>query len=103
MAGRNRAVTEAIQRQPAGTRLRQVKDAVLARRGNEAGNTAKVAAARELLCEASSRCATAAPAALPSPGRPHNLPVTPGPGARPPSMCRRRMPGHRLPGAVAPL
>lgn len=45
------AVVEAIQRQSAGTRPRQVKDAVLARRGKEAKNIAKVAAARELLCE----------------------------------------------------
>jgi len=43
------AVTEAIQRQPAGTRPRQVKDAIIARRGKEAKNIAKVAAARELL------------------------------------------------------
>ena len=43
------AVTEAIQRQPAGTRPRQVKDGIIARRGTQARNTAKVAAARELL------------------------------------------------------
>ena len=43
------AVIEAIQRQPAGTRPRQVKDAIIARRGKEAKNIAKVAAARELL------------------------------------------------------
>ena len=43
------AVTEAIQRQPAGTRPRQVKDGIIARRGKEAKNIAKVAAARELL------------------------------------------------------
>jgi transposase len=43
------AVCEAIRRQPAGTRPRQVKDAIIARRGREARNTAKVAAARELL------------------------------------------------------
>jgi transposase len=45
------AVTEAIRRQPDGTRPRQVKDGVIARRGKEAKNIAKVAAARELLCE----------------------------------------------------
>jgi transposase len=45
------AVTEAIQRQPAGTRPREVKDGVIARRGKEARNIAKVAAARELLCD----------------------------------------------------
>ena len=43
------AVCEAIQRQPAGTRPRQVKDGIIARRGAEAKDTAKVAAARELL------------------------------------------------------
>ena len=43
------AVVEAIQRQPAGTRPRQVKDAIITRRGKEAKNIAKVAAARELL------------------------------------------------------
>src|ERR1700756_6040214 len=35
------AVTEAIQRQPAGTRPRQVKDGIIARRGKEARNIAK--------------------------------------------------------------
>jgi transposase len=43
------AVVEAIQRQPAGTRPRQVRDGIIARRGKEAKNIAKVAAARELL------------------------------------------------------
>jgi transposase len=43
------AVTEAIQRQPAGSRPREVKDAIIARRGTQARNIAKVAAARELL------------------------------------------------------
>jgi transposase len=43
------AVVEAIQRQPAGSRPRQVKDAIIARRGTQARNIAKVAATRELL------------------------------------------------------
>jgi transposase len=43
------AVIEAIQRQPAGSRPRAVRDAIIARRGKEARNIAKVAAARELL------------------------------------------------------
>jgi hypothetical protein len=43
------AVTEAIQRSPAGSRPREVKDAIIARRGKEARNIAKIAAARELL------------------------------------------------------
>jgi transposase len=43
------AVVEAIQRQPAGSRPREVKDAIIARRGTQAKNIAKVAAARELL------------------------------------------------------
>jgi len=45
------ALTEAIQHQPAGTRARQAKDGIIARRGTEARNIAKVAAARELLCD----------------------------------------------------
>ena len=43
------ALCEAIQHQPVGTRPRQVKDGIIARRGTEAKNTAKIAAARELL------------------------------------------------------
>jgi transposase len=43
------ALVEAIQRQPAGSRPREVKDAIIARRGVQAKNIAKVAAARELL------------------------------------------------------
>ncbi len=43
------AVVEAIQRAPAGSRPREVKDAIIARRGTQARNIAKVAAARELL------------------------------------------------------
>ena len=43
------ALTEAIQRQPAGSRPRAVRDSIIARRGIEARNIAKVAAARELL------------------------------------------------------
>jgi transposase len=43
------ALCEAIQHQPAGTRPRQVKDGIIARRGPQARNIAKTAAARELL------------------------------------------------------
>jgi transposase len=43
------ALTEAIQRTPAGNPVRQRKDSIIARRGKEARNIAKVAAARELL------------------------------------------------------
>ena len=43
------ALVEAIQHQPAGTRPRDVKDAIIARRGKEARSIAKTAAARELL------------------------------------------------------
>ena len=43
------ALTEAIQRTPAGNPVRQGKDSILARRGKEAKNIAKVAAARQLL------------------------------------------------------
>jgi transposase len=43
------ALVEAVQRQPAGSRPARVKEAILARRGKQAKNIAKVAAARELL------------------------------------------------------
>ena len=43
------ALVEAIQHQPAGTRPRDVKDAIIARRGKEARDIAKTAAARQLL------------------------------------------------------
>jgi transposase len=43
------ALIEAVQRQPASSRPRQRRDAILARRGGQAKNIAKVAAARELL------------------------------------------------------
>ena len=45
------ALVEAIQRQPAGTRPRQVRDAIIARRGAEARGIAKTAAARQLLTQ----------------------------------------------------
>ena len=43
------AVVEAIQHQPATSPVRQVKDRIIARRGKEAKNIAKTAAARHLL------------------------------------------------------
>ena len=43
------ALIEAIQHQPAGSRPRAAKDAIIARRGKQARNIAKVAAARRLL------------------------------------------------------
>jgi transposase len=43
------AVIEAVQRTPAGTPIRELKDAIIARRGIQARNIAKVAAARKLL------------------------------------------------------
>lgn len=45
------ALTEAIQHQPAGTRPREVKDAITARRGPQARSIAKTAAARVLLTQ----------------------------------------------------
>jgi len=45
------AVTEAIQHQPAEARPAQVKEAITARRGPEARNIAKTAAARVLLTQ----------------------------------------------------
>ena len=43
------ALIEAIVHQPAGSRPRAAKDAIIARRGKQARNIAKVAAARQLL------------------------------------------------------
>jgi transposase len=43
------AMVEAIQRLPADTPVREVKDRIIARRGTQARNIAKVAAARQLL------------------------------------------------------
>jgi transposase len=45
------ALVEAIQRQPAGTWPRQVKDAIITRRGAEARGIAKTAAARVMLIQ----------------------------------------------------
>jgi hypothetical protein len=43
------ALIEAVQRTPAGTPVHQAWDAIIACRGPQARNTAKVAAARKLL------------------------------------------------------
>jgi len=43
------AMAEAIQHQPAGSPVRDVKDRIIARRGSQAKNIAKAAAARKLL------------------------------------------------------
>ena len=43
------ALVEAVQRTPAGTPVREARDAIIARRGLQARNIAKVAAARKLL------------------------------------------------------
>jgi transposase len=43
------ALAGAVQRTPAGTAVREAKDAIIARRGAQARNIAKVAAARKLL------------------------------------------------------
>ena len=45
------ALCEAIQHQPPGTRPREVRDAIIARRGTDARNIAKTAAARILLTQ----------------------------------------------------
>jgi transposase len=45
------ALVEAIQHQPAGTRPREAKEAITARRGKEARNIARTAAARVLLTQ----------------------------------------------------
>ena len=66
------ALIEAIQHQPAGSRPRAAKDAIIARRGKEARNIAKVAAARRLLTlvfyglrDGQIRCLRRCPAGLP--------------------------------------
>jgi hypothetical protein len=43
------ALIEAVQRTPDGTAIHQARDAIIARRGPQARNIAKVAAARKLL------------------------------------------------------
>jgi len=43
------ALAEAIQHQPAGSPVRDIKDRIIVRRGKEAKNIAKTAAARKLL------------------------------------------------------
>jgi transposase len=43
------ALVEAVQHTPAGTPIRQARDAIITRRGPQARNIAKVAAARKLL------------------------------------------------------
>jgi hypothetical protein len=43
------ALVEAIQHQPDGSPVRDIKDRIIARRGKEAKNIAKTAAARKLL------------------------------------------------------
>ena len=45
------ALCEAVQHQPAGTRPQQAKDGIIARRGKDARNIAKTAAARVLLTQ----------------------------------------------------
>jgi len=45
------ALCEAIQHQPEGTRPRRAKEAIIARRGNQARNIARTAAARVLLTQ----------------------------------------------------
>jgi transposase len=71
------ALIEAVQHQPPGSRPRRTRDAILARRGRQARNIAKVAAARELLAlvfyglrDGQVRAVTAAPSAHPPSGQP---------------------------------
>lgn len=71
------AVIEAVQWQPAGARSRQVKDAVIARRGREAKNIAKVATARELLCDVFYAMRDGRVRRAPRPGRREAAPYPP--------------------------
>ena len=68
------AVIEAIQRVPRDCVIGSVKDAIIARRGKEAKNIAKVAAARQLLTlifyglrDGQIRCLSQSPGQLPAP------------------------------------
>jgi hypothetical protein len=79
-------VVEAIQRQPVGTRARQAMDAVLARRGREAKTSPRSPPPASCCATSSTPCATAASAALPDPGGPHEPARGPRPGARSPSI-----------------
>jgi hypothetical protein len=60
------ALIEAIQRIPRDCVIGGVKDAIIARRGEEARNIAKAAAARRLLTVVTTGCATGRSAACPS-------------------------------------
>jgi len=67
-------VIEAVQRIPRDSVIGSVKDAIIARRGKEANNIAKVAAARRLLTlvfyglrDGQIRCLPQAPAGSPGP------------------------------------
>ena len=96
------ALIEAIQRAPADSVTGTVKTRIIGRRGKEAKNIAKVAAARRLLTlvfyglrDGQIRCLSRPP----KPSRRHEQP-SPGqrPGARSP-LC---LPRHRHPAARAP-
>ena len=97
------AVIEAIQHVPADSPAGSVKAAIIARRGRQAKNIAKVAAARRLLTlifyglrDGQIRCL---PADSPSrPGR-HEQPLASGPGARS-SFC---LPPPPFPGGAGAL
>ena len=103
------AVIEAVQRVPRDSVIGAVKDAIIARRGKEARNIAKVAAARRLLTlvfyglrDGQIRCLSPPPDSPPGPaaqrGRHEQLPPGQRPGARSP-MClpRRPHPAARAP------
>ena len=67
------ALIEAIQRVPADAVTGAVKDAIVARRGKEARNIARIAAARRLLTLVSTACAAGRSAACRSPPGTWNL------------------------------
>jgi hypothetical protein len=96
------AVVEAIQRLPRDSVIGSAKEAIIARRGREARNIAKVAAARRLLTlifyglrDGQIRCLSRTTQDPPPPARAHEQHPSQRPGARSPVCLPRRPQGWR--------
>jgi transposase len=94
------AVTEAVQRQPAGTRPRQVKDGIIARRGAQARNTAKAPPPASCSPWSSTACATGTSAAPAARDRPHDLDRARGRARGRATYCPPPGTGPRRPGSA---
>src|SRR5207249_1617805 len=101
------ALIEAIQRAGADTVTGAIKDAIIARRGKQARNIAKVAAARRLLTlvfygirDGQIRCLSTTPGGSPptTPGARFPPPDHPAPRRSPQGRLRRRPSGRAPPG-----